>query len=81
MKAKHTKQLYFRKLKHTIEVYNSDNEYCFSIWLLYTIMVYVYWYSILYHDTMLLLYLTKVYYTCIRSYAEAIPYHYILNIY
>ena len=31
MKAKHTKQIYFTKLKHTIEVYNSDNEYHFSI--------------------------------------------------
>jgi hypothetical protein len=31
MKAKHTKQIHFIKLKHTIEVYNSDNEYHFSI--------------------------------------------------
>lgn len=31
MKAKHTKQIYFRKLKHTIKVYISNNEYHFSI--------------------------------------------------
>ena len=75
MKAMNTKQIYFTKLKHTIWVYISDNEYRFSIWLLYTMMVYVYWYSILYYDTMLLLYLTKVYYSCICSDADAILYH------
>ena len=75
MKAKHTKQIHFIKLKHTIKVYNSDNEYHFSIWLLYTERVYVYWMSILYYDTMLLLYLTKVYYSCIYWYADAMLYH------
>lgn len=69
-KAKHTKQIYFIKLKYTIEVYNSDNEYRFSIWLLYTVMVYVYCYSILYHAIILSLDLTKVYYSCTYWYAD-----------
>ena len=30
-KAKNTKWIHFIKLKYTIEVYISDNEYCFSI--------------------------------------------------
>ena len=74
MKAKHTKQIYFIKLKHTIKVYISDNEYRFSVWLLYTERVYVYWYSILYYDTMLSLYLTKVCYA-ILVYIRSILYY------
>ena len=30
-KAIDTKWIHFIKLKHTIKVYNSNNEYCFSI--------------------------------------------------
>ena len=79
-KVKYTIWIHFIKLNYTIQVYISDNEYRFSIWLLYTKWVYVYWYDILYHDIMLSLYLTIVYYKCIHWRADALYYTISLHI-
>ena len=83
-KAKHTIWIHFIKLKCTIWIHISDNEYRFSIWLLYTKWVYVYWYDILYHAIILSLDLTKVYYRCMThtdALMYTIPCEYTLNIY